>query len=244
MSGRDQPQNQGNQQPQGQQGGQPQGGQPQGGQPPQGRQPPQGGQQQPPGGRQQPPGGPGGRPPGGGGGSPLDALREPEPKRYLVGIVGMFVFLAVAAFLVIALVGAVGGPPLTNDQFEELEGDEKSQQAEERQNSLKRSLVSSAMTLAPFGAIGITGLAGVVVGRELNRPQNDVLVTAAAAAFAGAFLFYLLTVFLTSTQLPSDMQLSTLGGDSVAFVPLLIDSVLIGIVSAIAAVGGAYLGTR
>jgi len=220
MSERDNPQNQGNQggqQPRGQ-GGQPQGGP---------QQPPQGGPQQPP---------QGGRPPAGGG-SLVDRLQEPEPKRYIVGITGTFAVLAVAMFLMVLVIGAVGGQPMVSEDYSDLSDDR--QELSEKQ--YVAGLVSSAINIAPFLVLTLVALAGGAIGMRLDRPQNEVLATAGAAAFAGALVFVILGTFLVSTQYPSGDNIT---GQTVRFGPLILNSIATGIGAAVTSAGAAFLGQR
>jgi len=202
---------------------------------------------QPPGGPQQPPQR-GGRPPGGGG-SLLDRLREPEPKRYIVGVTGMFATLAVATFLVVLLTGAVGGLPIVPDGWDQASDSVK----EGYQKGYINAILNMFVFTAPVIALGLVTLAGGFIGSRMDRPRNEVLATAATAAFAGAFVFIVLGIFLASTQY-SNVSVSGVGsgtglggnaGDqSVEFVTLLLDGIVTGACGAVAAAGSAFFASR
>lgn len=177
------------------------------------------------------------------GGPSSDGIFASEVMRqYLIGLLGTLVILSVALFLMVALLGSVGGNEFPPDQ--DLSGEQESQ----LQDLYQFSIAQTALGLLPYIGITIVVVFGLLVGTRLTEPRTEKLKLGAASGFLGVSIFVFVGFMLISTQIP---DLSNLGGtrgtilsDSVDTGQLLINSLVFGLAGCLAASGATYFGDR
>jgi len=203
------------------------------------------------------------RQPPGGGGNALDALGEGEPNKYLKGIISTMATVGILLGVLVFLLGAIGGfavlPGAYDDARQEIEqqasdtGVPGSSQVsadyiDKVESSTYKTLNGYLVSLiAPFIAFLMAPIFGIAVAFQMD--DGSKVQTVAAGTFVGAILFMILATFIASLSIPdataflpdglgelatAQMDVSTALG-SVQFLTLLIDSVVVGTVTAAAA---------
>jgi len=199
-------------------------------------------QQQPP---QQPPQGPPGgrgRRPSGGSGS--DLLQN-------IGLIAAALAVVGIAFgLTPTVMGSLGDDPVlfgTEEQIEEqknpyegVPAEQKEEMQERESAQQKQSLVRTVTGFGPYFGFVLASLVGGLAALRLSSGTRDVVITGAAGALAGAFMFVFLSTLLASFQWASVPQSETESKAAVQYGSLLINSIGIGILSAIGGSGVAF----
>lgn len=202
------------------------------------QQPQQGYQQQGQGYQQPPAGG------GGGYGTESGGLGSPASKQYLLGIVGTLLVLAVAIGLVVALLGAVSGPPLVEDTGEQLSEEERQQQQQQRQDSFLFTHVQFGMLFAPYVALGVVGVLGLLAGANHPGTLLNKLVVTVVGVVVGTVLFVVVTDFVLSTQIPGGAEETFYSDQSLAFGNVITNAISVAVGGAVLAAVGVALGDR
>lgn len=220
-------------------------------QPQQQQQPPQQPPRQPP---QGPPRGGGSRPARGGG---TDTIANAAKVAAAIAVVGIVIGLIPITFGIVADYQVLYGTEDTIDDFEnryeDVPDDQREQQQEEeaaqKRQSIVRSIAGGSNTeypgyfglgVGPISGILLSGIAGAIVATQLSGGTREVLIIASVGALVGAFLFVFLATFLATLGWESTAEGDTQIKAAVQFVPLLINSLAIGILGAIASGGSAF----
>lgn len=166
-----------------------------------------------------------------------------ESRKYLYGIIGIFVVISISLFVMVLLLGSLGGPSLTLDQ--EL----TEAQQDQIGDLYEYNLIQGAILITPYIGFVLVIILGLIVSAMSSRPKNEKYKLSAIAGFAGVFIFVFLTVFLLSTQIPEisgslQSGTGTSIGTSLDSGQLLTNSVVFGLVAALISTGSTYISER
>lgn len=161
-----------------------------------------------------------------------EVLKEPAVKQYVRSVAGAMAVVGIGLGLMVVLLGAFGGSPSTSG------AQAIGQQMTEQQYKL--GLVNTAIGVAPYVAIAVGSVAGLLVGVYFDATARRAVVAAAAGALVGTVLLVLLTDVLAVSQAP------TINGQSISldYGQVLVNSVLMGVSAGLVGGGGAYFGNE
>lgn len=129
----------------------------------------------------------------------------------------------------------------TEEQLNQEEEELTDEQQERQDKQRKNQIVGIISSIGPYFAIILAAIAGAVAGLKLGGDTTDVLVTAGAGAFAGVFLFVFLSTAVATLQwAPVESGFGSSNAKQIAetqYGALLVNSLAIGIVGAIASAG-------
>jgi hypothetical protein len=156
-------------------------------------------------------------------------LQEPAVKQYVRAIAGAMAVVGVGLGAMVVLLGALGGSPSS------MGGQTAAQMTSQQ---YKLGLVNTAIGVAPYVALAVASVAGLLVGVHFDATTRKAVVATAAGALVGTVLLVFLTDVIAVSQAPS------VGGQSLSldYGQVLVNSVLMGVAAAVAGGGGAYFG--
>ncbi|QGN08004.1 hypothetical protein Hrd1104_12330 [Halorhabdus sp. CBA1104] len=205
-----------------------------------------------------------------GGSSLLNDLQRPEPKRYLKGIVGTMGIASVLLGAMTFLLGMIGGFSFVPGAVEvagstaSAMGTSSGPQVGQALGTTHQLTIGYLTAeIAPFIAFGLAPLIGLFVATRMSDDVQTRRMTAGAGVFLGGFVFVLVTTLMASFIVPSLSAFTEAAGSSAAglgglpagasemsgslnnlssiqFGNLIINSVIVGLMSGIAAFGAAY----
>ncbi|WP_154019517.1 hypothetical protein [Halapricum salinum] len=156
-----------------------------------------------------------------------------------------------------ALYGSEEAIDRYDNRFEDVPSEQRDQaeqrEAAQQQQSLVRFVVGGAGATFSSSywpgylqllAIVVSGLVGALVAVRVSGETSEVLLTAGGGALVGAFLFVFLSAFLAiqgwETVPEAARQSETVSEASLRYGALLINSIVIGVLGAVASVGSAF----
>lgn len=161
--------------------------------------------------------------------SVTEVLQEPAVKQYVRAVAGAMAVVGVALGVMVVLLSALGGSPSSTSG--QLANQLTTQQ-------YKLGLVNTAIGVAPYVALAVASVAGLLVGVHFDATTRKAVVATAAGALVGTVLLVFLTDVLAVSQAPS-VNGQTLSLD---YGQVLVNSALMGVAAAVAGGGGAYFG--
>jgi len=203
------------------------------------------------------------RQPPGGGGNALDALGGGEPNKFIKGIISTMATVGILLGVLVFLLGMVGGFAVLPGAYDDARQDIEQQASDTNvpgssqvssdyidkvESSTYKTVNGYLVSLvAPFLAFFMAPIFGAIVAFEMDGGSK--VQTAAVGTFVGGILFMILATFIASLSIPdataflpdglgglatAQTDVSTALG-SVQFLNLIIDSVVVGAVTAAAA---------
>jgi len=136
--------------------------------------------------------------------------------------------------LVIILLSEFGTYPFELSTGGEMTTNEMDSLNEQFFSTVAMFTILISVVLAPI----LGGLTGYWAGSSIHD-SNQAVIYGAIATFLGSFTFVLLVIFLSSTALTDEAALIT-QVEGVDFGGVIINSIVVGVASAVAAAGSAY----